>query len=1119
MRRKILRTLVFLAAIAWITTIWLPTAFAAPQDEYTYTLSSGQATVTGYTGAGGAISIPSTLGGCTVTAIAPCAFSGNTTIHSVVFPAGIIHIGASSFEGCSSLSALYFQGNTPTLGTNALLFCADELKVYYPAGKDGWADPWNNFAAQAYDPFATYTVTYDGNGATAGSAPTDTATYLTGESVAVSGAGSLTKGSDQFTGWNAKPDGTGTIYTVGNMFAITKDLTLYARWSRDLTRGTPTTCTVDGISWSYTPLGQEYCEVNGCSPVPANLSIPSVLQGRKVIGVGIDAFDSAEGVQNVTLPSTVEYIARMAFRNCPDLMSVTLPDSVTEIGAYAFYLCENLVSVKFPSGITNLGDGAFQCCSRLTSAVFTGNAPMMGELTFDRCARGFQIYRADTASGWTNPYNALSVQTYHPSDTYTITYDVNGGVGTVPSAVTNRRMGDVFVAAGQGGMRNGYYSFAGWNTRPDGTGTAYEVGGRIAVTGNVTLYALWYMNYREANFQTKVDIGGATWWYTPIGEFFCTVYNREGASGFVTIPDFIDGRMVIGVGQNAFGYNEDITGVSIPANVTTITKFAFQYCPHLSTVVFRGDAPAEVGYQVMKYCADNLTVHYPVGASGWPDTWNGFAAQSYDASDFYTVTYDGNGAHTGSAPTDTASYQAFTAASVMGNVGNLAKQNYSFGGWNTQPDGNGIDYQAGDPLVITKNIRLYAQWYLGNCSIGYDRQDGSAVGRWPVNYGTSLPAPASPTRTGYTFGGWYPTAACNTIAISFPYTVTGNATLYAKWTLNRYTVTFDSRGGSAIAAVTVNHGDSITTPVNPSRTGYIFGGWYPSADCNTTAAPFPYTVTGNVTLYAKWTQNPAAPPAPATYTVRFDSRGGSSIAAVTANHGDRITAPANPGRTGYTFTGWYKDAACTAPWNFALNTVTGNMTLYAGWAAQTQSNLLRDIALSSGALSRAFGPKTTSYTLNLSENTGSVTITPVRAFDGATMTIDGKKVNAKTVSLANGRSATVMIKVTWNKKTTTYKLTINRPKSTNNLLSSLSASTGVWSGTFDPKVTNYTLKLPENVAKVTIYSARQSSLATVTPARRTYTLKNGQTVKVTVKVKSQSGATRTYTITITRARY
>ena len=326
----------------------------------------------------------------------------------------------------------------------------------------------------------------------------------------------------------------------------------------------------------------------------------------------------------------------------------------------------------------------------------------------------------------------------------------------------------------------------------------------------------------------------------------------------------------------------------------------------------------------------------------------------------------------------------------------------------------------------------------------------------------------------------------------------------------QYTVTFDSQGGSPVAAITASAGALIAAPTAPALPGYTFAGWYRDA-AGTSPWNFSTDAVGaNTTLYARWTPN--------SYTVRFDTQGGSGIADIAASYNTLIAAPPTPTRTGYTFTGWFQDSGCTLPWNFAANTITADRTLFAGWSAQPPSNYLRGIGLSTGSLNRGFSAKVTSYTVTLGENAGAVTITPAKAFDGATMTIDNKKVASKTVALANGKSTTVTVKVTWNKKTTAYKLKVQRAKSTASTLAALSATAGVWSQAFDPAVGNYTLTLPQNVGKVTLKAARASALATVSPASKAFTLKNGQTVKATFKVKAQSGATRTYTVTITRAK-
>jgi uncharacterized repeat protein (TIGR02543 family) len=139
-------------------------------------------------------------------------------------------------------------------------------------------------------------------------------------------------------------------------------------------------------------------------------------------------------------------------------------------------------------------------------------------------------------------------------------------------------------------------------------------------------------------------------------------------------------------------------------------------------------------------------------------------------------------------------------------------------------------------------------------------------------------------------------------------------------------VTFDSQGGSAVSAATAIPGTTITDPAAPTRPGYAFIGWYKEAACVTPWDFSTDTVTADITLYAKWTAGP-------THTVTFDSQGGSAVTPATAIPGTTITAPAPPTRSGYSFAGWFKEAACTNAWDFSTDTVTADITLYAKWGA------------------------------------------------------------------------------------------------------------------------------------------------------------------------------------------
>ena len=148
------------------------------------------------------------------------------------------------------------------------------------------------------------------------------------------------------------------------------------------------------------------------------------------------------------------------------------------------------------------------------------------------------------------------------------------------------------------------------------------------------------------------------------------------------------------------------------------------------------------------------------------------------------------------------------------------------------------------------------------------------------------------------------------------------------WTddsVTTYTVTFKD-GESTLSTATVNSGEKVTKPADPTKTGYTFNGWY--ADATFTAAfDFDQPITANTTIYAKFTDNSVTPPGPTTYTVTFKD-GESVLSTVTVNSGEKVTKPADPTKTGYTFNGWYADATFTAAFDFD-QAITANTTVYA----------------------------------------------------------------------------------------------------------------------------------------------------------------------------------------------
>ena len=176
------------------------------------------------------------------------------------------------------------------------------------------------------------------------------------------------------------------------------------------------------------------------------------------------------------------------------------------------------------------------------------------------------------------------------------------------------------------------------------------------------------------------------------------------------------------------------------------------------------------------------------------------------------------------------------------------------------------------------------------------------------DYDTTVTLPGALfTRTGYTQTGWRNADGTKTYPLGGTYTENAGITLYPVWTPNRYTITFDTAGGSDIAPITQDYGTAIVAPADPTREGYTFIGWDKAIPATMPAE--------NVTITAKWKVN--------SYTITFDTAGGSAVAPITQNYGTAITAPTNPTREGYTFIGWDKAIPTTMP--------AENVTVTAKW--------------------------------------------------------------------------------------------------------------------------------------------------------------------------------------------
>ena len=234
-------------------------------------------------------------------------------------------------------------------------------------------------------------------------------------------------------------------------------------------------------------------------------------------------------------------------------------------------------------------------------------------------------------------------------------------------------------------------------------------------------------------------------------------------------------------------------------------------------------------------------------------------------TDNYFMWLDGNGNSYepgGSVPADvteltvqwTAPTYAVTLNTNGGTINNGNVTGYTYGVGATLPAADDMTYTGhtfkgwydnenltGSPVTAiggaeTGNKEYWAKWEINPYTITFDTNGGSEIAPITQDYGTEITAPDNPTRKGYTFKGWDK---------EIPKTMPAeNITVKAQWEINRYTITFDTAGGSEIAPITQDYGTNITAPADPTREGYTFIGWDKAIPTTMPAE--------NITVTAQW---------------------------------------------------------------------------------------------------------------------------------------------------------------------------------------------------------------------------------------------------------------------------
>ncbi len=468
----------------------------------------------------------------------------------------------------------------------------------------------------------------------------------------------------------------------------------------------------------------------------------------------------------------------------------------------------------------------------------------------------------------------------------TVTFDANGGSGSMTSQVTN-----VATALTANTFTRSGYSFAGWATTANGT-VAYADGASFAFTADTTLYAKW----------TALPNKTVT-------------FDANNGSG------------------------------TMAAQVTNVAT-------NLTANAFNRDGYTFAGWNT---AANGSGTPYANNAS-YAFTANTTLYAQWTAVN-YTITYNSPSSTSGSVPTDSANYNIGRSVAILGNSGSLVRTGYTFAGWTVASDGSGTVLVSGSTLTFSSaNINVYAKWTANTYTISYNVNGATgAQANTSDTYTTAgtavtLSAVGTMQKAGHTFNGWAASASGTPIAGT--YTTTANVTLYAQWTINTITVTYDkgSAGGTSLSshgftnfptsAGTGNYGtrlnlsNSIDGTITVGSDVYTFVGWNDGTSIYATGTSF--LLQSDVTMTAVWAL---------THAVRYTFNGGTAangtssvdtecgLANSRCTDQQGITLNVAPTRDGYTFAGWRDQSGADFAAGSNVTVTSTSYLFYAQWTA------------------------------------------------------------------------------------------------------------------------------------------------------------------------------------------